>query len=169
MPPEISYQLRLAGFLSRFLAFWIDLVIISLVSFLVTVGIGLIFNFFGLSAAISNLPIAIRSTANTIHETITLAVPLLSVMFGFIYILFFWTLVGFTPGKALLGLRIVRNDGQHLTLGRAILRLACYWISALPLFGGFIWILFDDHRQSWHDKIARTYVVYIGEEKSHKP
>jgi uncharacterized RDD family membrane protein YckC len=68
---------------------------------------------------------------------------------------------GFTPGKALLGLRVVRTDGRPVNLGRAVLRLIAYLIAALPLFLGFIWILFDNRRQGWHDKIARTYVIYM--------
>jgi uncharacterized RDD family membrane protein YckC len=26
-------------------------------------------------------------------------------------------------------------------------------------FIGWVWALFDDNRQGWHDKIAETYVV----------
>jgi len=35
-----------------------------------------------------------------------------------------------------------------------------YWVSATPLFLGFIWILFDRERQGWHDKLADTHVIY---------
>jgi uncharacterized RDD family membrane protein YckC len=29
-------------------------------------------------------------------------------------------------------------------------------------FLGYLWILVDDRRQGWHDKLARTLVVYHG-------
>ena len=72
-----------------------------------------------------------------------------------------WVLVGFTPGKGLLGLRILRADGQRIGLGRAIVRYAGYWVSLIFLGLGFIWILFDRRRRGWHDKLAGTCVVYF--------
>jgi uncharacterized RDD family membrane protein YckC len=77
-----------------------------------------------------------------------------------VYYMFFWTLLGYTPGKFLLGLKIIRRDGSKLTPGRAFLRFIGYWISAIPLFFGFIWIIFDHRRQGWHDKLADTQVIY---------
>jgi uncharacterized RDD family membrane protein YckC len=77
-----------------------------------------------------------------------------------VYYLYFWSFLGYTPGKFLLGLIIVRRDGSKLTLGRAFLRFIGYWVSAIPLFFGFIWIIFDRRRQGWHDKLADTQVIY---------
>jgi len=34
-----------------------------------------------------------------------------------------------------------------------------YILSALPFFLGFIWSGFSAKKQTWHDKIANTYVV----------
>jgi uncharacterized RDD family membrane protein YckC len=91
-----------------------------------------------------------------------------NVFFGFVYFIFFWVMSGYTPGQGLLGLRVIHTDGRpHLNLGRAVLRFIGLWIAALPLFLGFIWILFDNHRQGWHDKIARTYVIYTWDKKPH--
>jgi uncharacterized RDD family membrane protein YckC len=78
-----------------------------------------------------------------------------------IYYLFFWTLAGQTPGKMLLGLRIVSLDGSHLTLWQALRRFIGYFLSALPLYAGYWWVLIDNRRQGWHDKLAGTVVVYI--------
>jgi uncharacterized RDD family membrane protein YckC len=72
---------------------------------------------------------------------------------------FFWTLIGQTPGKALLGVRVVGMDGKRLSFPRALLRYAGYLLSALPLGAGFFWILADDERRGFHDKIARTWVI----------
>ncbi len=33
-------------------------------------------------------------------------------------------------------------------------------ITALPLFLGYLWVLVDDERQTWHDRLAKTIVVY---------
>jgi uncharacterized RDD family membrane protein YckC len=113
------------------------------------------------------VPPALQNIIETIVTNCICLASLFSTFFGAIYFIFFWVISGFTPGKALLGLRVVRSDGQRLHLGRAVLRLIGYFIAALPLFLGFVWILFDNRRQGWHDKIARTYVIYMWEEKSH--
>ncbi len=70
----------------------------------------------------------------------------------------FWMLVGQTPGKRLMGVRVVRSDAQRLRWGNAIRRELAYPLSAL-LFLGYLWILFDNRRQGWHDKLAGTVVV----------
>jgi uncharacterized RDD family membrane protein YckC len=80
-----------------------------------------------------------------------------------VYYLFFWTLLGYTPGKFLLGLKIVRRNGSKLGLGRAIVRFIGYWISIIPLGLGFIWIILDSKREGWHDKLAGTHVIYTWE------
>jgi uncharacterized RDD family membrane protein YckC len=46
---------------------------------------------------------------------------------------------------------------------RGILRYLGYSLSAISLFLGFFWILIDDRRQGWHDKIAGTLVIYTWE------
>ena len=72
----------------------------------------------------------------------------------------FWRYCGATPGKSLLGLRVVdAASGKPPTLGRLALRFLAYFVSALPLYLGFLWIGVDRRKQGWHDKIARTVVI----------
>jgi uncharacterized RDD family membrane protein YckC len=77
--------------------------------------------------------------------------------------IFFWTLTGQTPGKLLLGLRIVRAKNDQITLWQAIRRYVGYYLSALALYAGYWWVLVDNRRQGWHDKLAGTIVVYAWE------
>lgn len=67
---------------------------------------------------------------------------------------------GATPGKRLLGMRVVKEGGQTAgfwtMLGREWIGK---WISAMVFSLGFLWILFDRDRQGWHDKLVSTYVV----------
>ena len=71
-----------------------------------------------------------------------------------------WAVFGQTLGKAFMGLRVTAASGRRLGWSRSVLRFLGYLLSALPLYLGFIWILFDDRRLGWHDHIARTRVVY---------
>jgi uncharacterized RDD family membrane protein YckC len=70
-----------------------------------------------------------------------------------------WTLAGRTPGMALLGLRVIKGDGDPPGVRRSVVRALAYWVSAIFMLG-FAWIAFDQRRQGFHDKIAGTYVVY---------
>ncbi len=95
-------------------------------------------------------------------------VPL--VVFG--YNVGFWWLTGQTPGKWLLGIKVVPVGGGRLTFGRAVVRTLGYVVSAVPCYLGFLWILGDD-RRGWHDWLARTEVVYVPRrpepEEPHEP
>jgi len=66
-----------------------------------------------------------------------------------------------TPGKLLMGCQVVNADSaKPLTLNQAIKRYLGYYISALPLGLGFLWIAWDKRKQGFHDKIANTVVLY---------
>jgi uncharacterized RDD family membrane protein YckC len=145
-----------AGFFSRLEAFIIDLFLILLASLGAIGLILLIVQFFVRPYLDQNLNIVRYYPA------------LVSVLIV-IYYLFFWALFGFTPGKFLLGLKVVRQDGRKIGLGRSIVRFIGYWISAIPLFLGFIWIIFDSRREAWHDKLADTHVIYAWEKKKKIP
>ncbi len=73
----------------------------------------------------------------------------------------FWvTLLG-TPGKLLMGCQVVDATSAHpMTLRQAVLRYLGYYVSALPLGLGFLWIAWDTRKQGFHDKIANTVVLY---------
>lgn len=76
-------------------------------------------------------------------------------------LLMFWRRCGATPGKRLMHCRIV--DSQSLALPRnvqIITRLLGYAVSSLPLYLGFFWIGWDKRKQGFHDKLARTLVLY---------
>ena len=72
----------------------------------------------------------------------------------------FWRTCGATPGKIALGIKIVdAASGQPPSLARLGLRFLAYFVSALPLYLGFLWAAVDRRKQGWHDKIARTVVI----------
>ena len=73
---------------------------------------------------------------------------------------YFWTRRdGQTPGKFALGIRVIKTDGSAISDIDAVIRAIGYNVSSM-LFGlGFVWALFDRNNQTWHDKMARTYVI----------
>ena len=76
-----------------------------------------------------------------------------------LYHVAFWRWRGQTPGKWLLGVRVVRLDGGRLGIGRCALRIVGYLLSALPFYLGYLWIL-GPQRRGFHNRLARTEVVY---------
>ena len=75
------------------------------------------------------------------------------------YFTWFHGSVGQTPGKMLLGLRVIQASGEGMTFGVAFLRWVGSLVSGLSLLLGYLWIAFDRRKQGWHDKIAATLVV----------
>jgi len=86
---------------------------------------------------------------------------LLTLVSGFGYYTYFHARSGQTPGKKAMGIRVVSTDGSPLTIGKSALRSFGYWISALFLYVGFLWMLWDQDSQTWHDKMAGTYVIRV--------
>ena len=84
----------------------------------------------------------------------------LSPVFTVAYCLAFWCTIGQTPGKWLMGIKVVAADGGPVTVWRGLLRLAGYLVSALPFYLGFLAVL-APRRLSWHDRFAHTEVVYV--------
>jgi uncharacterized RDD family membrane protein YckC len=75
-------------------------------------------------------------------------------------VLLFWVERGATPGKLVLGIRIIDAEtGGTPPMGRLVLRYLGYIVSAIPLGLGYFWMLWDARRQTWHDKIGGTLVV----------
>lgn len=72
----------------------------------------------------------------------------------------FWIYKSATPGKIILGLKIVdaATFGQ-VSNGRLIGRYLGYYLSTIVLFLGFLWIAWDQRKQGWHDKLAGTVVI----------
>ena len=92
-----------------------------------------------------------------IGKIVLIAMPF---MLLFTYWLIFWTVTGQTIGKRIMGVRVVRMDGQRMKVGNSVRRILMYFVSMVPFFLGFLWILINDERRGWHDKVANTCVIY---------
>jgi uncharacterized RDD family membrane protein YckC len=76
------------------------------------------------------------------------------------YFVLFWSAAGQTPGMRLLHLRVRGAQGAPLSLGRALLRLVGLLLAIVPLFAGFLPVLFTARRRGLPDYVAGTVVVY---------
>jgi len=93
---------------------------------------------------------------------------LLSWIFPAAAIIVFWMYRSATPGKMAIGAIIVdAATGRQPTQWQLVKRYVGYLFSSIPLCWGFIHIAFDPRKQGWHDKFAKTVVVYA--KKVHQP
>ena len=77
-----------------------------------------------------------------------------------VLVLIFWHYKSATPGKIITHMSIVDAEtGGKPSFGQFIIRYIAYYLSAIPLLLGFIWVGFDKRKQGWHDKIAKTVVI----------
>jgi uncharacterized RDD family membrane protein YckC len=76
------------------------------------------------------------------------------------YFVLFWSGAGQTPGMRLLHLRLQGDTGRPPSFGWAVLRAIGTVIAIIPLFAGYLPVLFDDRRRGLPDFLARTIVVY---------
>jgi uncharacterized RDD family membrane protein YckC len=69
---------------------------------------------------------------------------------------------GQTLGKRICRIAVVdRRTGTRIGFGRALIRALGRWLSLFMLGVGYLWMLWDSERQTWHDKLARDVVVRV--------
>ncbi len=148
--------LEYRGALIRLVAFAIDCIVLIIISYI-------------LAAAFGTETAAVEGevTEVGIRLWVTLALFL-------VYFVGFWTWRGQTPGKMIMGAKIVKTNGSPIGLGRAFLRyigyfvyfivlsLGTYTIWVVPIFIlliAFSIIAFSREKRGLHDRIAGTCVV----------
>lgn len=135
-----------AGFGVRFLAALIDGIVIGLTG-------GVLGLLAGIAGAVSG------------SETVSLfARGLIQPFVGIIsvaYYVYFIGSCGQTPGKMALKIKVIKVDTQQVPgYLNAFLREAVgKFLSAIVLLLGYFWMLWDEKKQTWHDKIANTIVI----------
>jgi uncharacterized RDD family membrane protein YckC len=121
----------------------------------------------GVATGVFTLALAAASFAATVVTGRTVNwnrtnIVVLAIYVGwlFIYFAYSWAVTGKTFGMALLGVRVVRTDGDAAGVKRAIVRTLALPLSFLLLGLGFLGILTGRQRRALHDVIAGTVVVY---------
>lgn len=143
------------GFWRRLVAYFIDEIILYFIT-IILAAIG--FLAFGARGDIMNNVMTSEDITQGI-SAFGLIYVAASLLAGATYFTWFHGMGGRTPGKMLLGLRVIQASGDPMTPGIAFLRWVGYFISGFVFCLGFLWIAFDGRKQGWHDKIAATVVI----------
>jgi uncharacterized RDD family membrane protein YckC len=64
-----------------------------------------------------------------------------------------------THGKIIMKLKVTDNSGNRINFMQSFLRNGFKLISMFPLALGFFWILFNRQNKGWHDIVANTLVL----------
>ena len=144
-PPWTPPPVERAGAVTRFAAFFVDAIIVTVTLRTATWLLRATARVLGHFAPPVNL-----------NAVLVALVPVLVAAYN----VAFWTMLGRTPGKWLMGIKIVPVEGGRMTFRRSLARLIGYLLSALPIYLGYLWIL-GPERRGWHDILARTEVTYV--------
>jgi serine/threonine-protein kinase len=146
MPPGLLGT-TFAGYSQRVVAYLIDVTLaVLLMGFLLMVGAGIASSGSG-AAGLGSI------------------IGLLTLGSSWLYFMWPTATSGQTPGKKMLGIKVVDGNGAAPGWGKAFLRyvigfgLEAFLMYFLIGLLGWLWPLWDKNKQAWHDKIGSTYVV----------
>lgn len=134
-----------AGFWIRFLASFIDGLIVG-------IPVQILASLLGLGATTA----ADGSVSSSLGGGGSLLSTVVSVLYGALF-LAYWN--GQTPGKKICRLRVLMEDGGPVAIGPAFVRALVAIVSGIALGIGYLWMIWDPKKQTWHDKAAKTIVV----------
>lgn len=149
-----------AGLPLRSIAFALDSVVVVLVSLAVCSSLGLVdwlawpdvrWNLLDLTVDIVNAQLP-----NLRHLALTTAVV------GLLYGTLTEAVVGATPAKRLLGLRVICRYGRRPSLPLLVLRNIVKVVTTAALGLGPLWSFVDPQRRALHDLASTTRVVRAG-------
>lgn len=135
-----------AGGVTRFVAHYLDVAVAG--------------SLFVVAAAVVDYALRSVTRVDTSTELFSSVRAIALVLWAFLY---WWVpvaVVGRTPGKALLGLRILERRGAALSARRAALRAFVLPLSYAVAGLGFLGIVAGRERRALHDVIAGSTVVY---------
>lgn len=78
-----------------------------------------------------------------------------------LFFTWFWTHGGQTLGMRAWRMKVVAVDGKAVTWPQALRRFAGAVLSATCFGLGYLWIVFDPHRRSWHDRLSSTRLIVL--------
>lgn len=151
-PPNVHVSIR------RFFAFFLDGIFLGILQAIVSIG-------FGVNRYVGSMPTTLGSpTFNNqglpAHAvTTTVDWPWL-VLMAFLYFFLQEAAFGTTLGKAIMGLRVIDENGSRLTLQAALIRNVLLFLdAALSLLVAGISMAVSPNRQRVGDRFAHTLVV----------
>ena len=80
------------------------------------------------------------------------------------FYVYFWRVKGQTLGMQVWKIRTVSDTGDIMSIGECLTRFFFATFSTVFLGLGFIWMLFDSEKLTWHDRASGTKVMFLGKD-----
>jgi uncharacterized RDD family membrane protein YckC len=160
--PEFHHpnEIILATIKRRFLAYFIDWMVLILIYFCILI----LFDLFKMDISKINVH-SIFEVEIEMDNTPSYLITILKIFFGLLPVLYFtssfYFCKGQTIGKYFLRIRVLSLYHKHIGLWHCIERSLGYFASALEFGFGYIQAFWNPNRMSLHDKIGETIVVEI--------
>jgi len=139
-----------AGLVTRALGLIVDALLIQVVALFVSLGTIVVLG-------ILHLP-------HDVEKLIGVIGGVVYVIWTIGYFVAFWSGTGQTPGARVMQVRVTAPDGGRVKPRRAFVRCIGLLLAAIPLFAGYVTILFDSRRRGFQDWLGRTVVVRTSQE-----
>ena len=110
-------------------------------------------------------PVLVLSVLVFFSDILQILVGIAGFFYAYIYLGGMDGNTGQTPGKMVMGTRVVNAQGETIGSGNGIARKFCHIIDSVVCFIGWFLPIFDAQRQTIADKIMTTYVVTGVEKK----
>jgi len=144
---SIRKGMSFVGFWWRFLAMMIDGIILFIVTFGISMVLGMsAFQVLGVEQGAAGVVAVLMSW-------------LVGFAFRLAYEVYFIGAYGATPGKRVCNMRVVRADGTPVGYPLALGRYFAKILSSITLFIGYILAAFDSEKRALHDRICDTRVI----------
>ena len=131
------------GVVTRATSFVLDAIVINLVAIITGLGIELVLSIFPVS---TNVASVLKPIAGGIY-----------IVWAGVYFVVWWSWTGQTLGARLMEIRLVTAERKRVKVARAVVRWVGMNLAMLPLFAGYIPILFG--RRGFPDWLAKTLVL----------
>ncbi len=131
------------GVVTRSVSWLIDALLLNLAAIMTGLGAELVISIFPLS---KHAQPALTAIAGAVY-----------IVWCAAYFVAFWSTTGQTPGARIMQIRLVSARGDRVKLARAVVRWIGMNVAMIPLFAGYLPILFN--RRGFPDWLAHTLVL----------
>ena len=156
-PPVERFQPAPTPVAPRFAGFWVRL-LAKFIDGLLLYGIALLVERAVVGTVFNGVFPASRDWEAIFHLMVWTA-PI-NTLFAVAYTVYFMARHEATPGKRMLGLRVVRADGGRVGMARVVGRYFAETLSTIIFFTGYVMAAFDVEKRSLHDYLCDTRVVF---------
>ena len=146
-----------AGFWARFLAWFVDAIVISLVTQPISLILGQGIDLEVTEDAAGN----VTDFSFDVDPTLLILTVVVSTLLPGVYYIVALSRWGQTLGALAASLKVVHPDGSLLSPGRAAVRWIGSVVSSIVFLLGYFWMIWDGRKQTWHDKMAGSVVVKV--------